>query len=562
MQTLFGQANNNTAEYLWQTVKKAFDEYPLDKIASAYVHHSQMANAMIKYKGGDGFERECKALHVGHRKSVKPLYNTDKDGGGYVCGVKVLNAGTKFRYIPPNVTSSYYKNNQYGDYNPKLLLSGRLFNEFIDYGTNEDEDYNYYFNCKDDGDDVDLNKNNSINNTNGNGNDNDNGNYQGDNPARKNKYNNSNQSHHDGDDNDDRNNNKNKRNVNANNKKHDDDNDEESHRNYNNNNINNNHSQNNSIIQDWDVNVRNNKWIIRNMERDGNCLFHSLVYQLTLLTLLHLLIIHQRQQEDLHMTLRRVLVNHMEQNGVIFDPFVVTSRNNPTAYYHNMKRSGVYGGNQELFSFSLFFKVPVTVLDRRGIIYNHHILPNEIPVEYGIVAAVVYDSVSKHYDTAVPLYDNDNDDSDNNSEDENNDNNDHGAGFENSDDESDGNTDDKEKGKSANDSDSDNKGKSNSCNNIASQSDFTKHNEHTAELEYYKKLDEKYDIGDEVKKIQDYIKSNNDQGGGYYTGTAEELNIWKANRNKIFADRMMDGDMPLSNYFKKRKIDTRQDRKK
>ena len=255
----------------------------------------------------------------------------------------------------------------------------------------------------------------------------------------------------------------------------------------------------------------------------------------------------------------------MEQNEIIFDPFVVTGINNsigtPTSYYNKMKRSGEYGGNQELFSFSLFFKIPVTVLDRRGIIYNHHIRPYDIPIKNGIVAAVVYDSVSKHYDTAVPLYDNDNNDSDNNSEDQDNDNDDHLARFENCDDKGDSSSDDKEKGKIDNDSDTDSKGKSNSCNNSASKSDVTNHNEHTAELEYYKRLDEEYDIGDEVKKIQDSIKSNNDQGGGYYTGTAEELNIWKASRNKIFAGRMMDGDMPVSNYFKKRKTDTRQDRK-
>ena len=31
MQNLFGQANNNTTEYLWKIVKKAFDDYPLIK---------------------------------------------------------------------------------------------------------------------------------------------------------------------------------------------------------------------------------------------------------------------------------------------------------------------------------------------------------------------------------------------------------------------------------------------------------------------------------------------------------------------------------------------------
>ena len=70
---------------------------------------------------------------------------------------------------------------------------------------------------------------------------------------------------------------------------------------------------------------------------------------------------------------------------------------------------------------------------------------------------------------------------------------------------------------------------------------------------YYDRLNEKYDIGNEVKKIQDSIKSNNDQGGGFYTENAEELNTWNENRNKIFAGRMMDDDMLLSNYLKREK---------
>ena len=48
------------------------------------------------------------------------------------------------------------------------------------------------------------------------------------------------------------------------------------------------------------------------------------------------------------------------------------------------------------------------------------------------------------------------------------------------------------------------------------------------------------------KKIQDSIKLNNDQGDRYYTGTADELNILRANTNTRFGDSMLFG---CSNFF-------------
>ena len=58
---------------------------------------------------------------------------------------------------------------------------------------------------------------------------------------------------------------------------------------------------------------------------------------------------------------------------------------------------------------------------------------------------------------------------------------------------------------------------------ILTVSDVNNNVDQTAELQYDKRLEEKYSIGVEEKKIQESIKSNNDQGGWYYTGTVDEL---------------------------------------
>ena len=42
-------------EELWGVVKRAWDEYPGDSIARAFIHHSQVAAAINEGKGDDGF---------------------------------------------------------------------------------------------------------------------------------------------------------------------------------------------------------------------------------------------------------------------------------------------------------------------------------------------------------------------------------------------------------------------------------------------------------------------------------------------------------------------------
>ena len=128
------------------------------------------------------------------------------------------------------------------------------------------------------------------------------------------------------------------------------------------NNNNNHHSPSNDKVRGWDVIVRNSKWIVLDIARDGNCLFHALVYQLHRLNLLDLLICDQNPLEELHMTLRRIVVNHMEQNANIFNHFVEHEdilEITPTKYYQNMRKSEVYGGQQEICSFYQLFDVSV-----------------------------------------------------------------------------------------------------------------------------------------------------------------------------------------------------------
>ena len=77
--------------------------------------------------------------------------------------------------------------------------------------------------------------------------------------------------------------------------------------------------------------------------------------------------------------------------------------------------------------------------------------------------------------------------------------------------------------------------------------------------EYWKGLEERYAPGNVEKKIQDSIKSNNDQGDGYYIGTKNECDTLKGFRNKRVADGIMDNNFPLAPFTNKRKINSRKD---
>ena len=69
-------------EQLWETLKKVWGNYPVDKIARAFVHHSQVAAAIHDCQGGDDFVREHKGFSVGVRRVCRPYYrDNDEDMG-------------------------------------------------------------------------------------------------------------------------------------------------------------------------------------------------------------------------------------------------------------------------------------------------------------------------------------------------------------------------------------------------------------------------------------------------------------------------------------------------
>ena len=69
-------------EQLWETLQKVWDNYPAEKIARAFVHHSQVAAAIYDCKGGDEFVREHKGLSFGVRRVCRPYYrDNDEDTG-------------------------------------------------------------------------------------------------------------------------------------------------------------------------------------------------------------------------------------------------------------------------------------------------------------------------------------------------------------------------------------------------------------------------------------------------------------------------------------------------
>ena len=59
---------------LWEILQGVWGEYNRAKIANMHVHHHQMANAVIKWKGGDKFATASQALHCAVRTVVVPIY--------------------------------------------------------------------------------------------------------------------------------------------------------------------------------------------------------------------------------------------------------------------------------------------------------------------------------------------------------------------------------------------------------------------------------------------------------------------------------------------------------
>ena len=69
------------SDKLWAVLQKAWDNYPEEKIARAYVHHSQVAAAVHDCNGGDDFVKEHKGLSFNVRRVCRPCYGDDIESG-------------------------------------------------------------------------------------------------------------------------------------------------------------------------------------------------------------------------------------------------------------------------------------------------------------------------------------------------------------------------------------------------------------------------------------------------------------------------------------------------
>ena len=67
-------------EQLWEILTKAWEEYPLKKIARTFVHHSQVAAAIYDCKGGDEFVKQRNGLSFGVRRVCQPYWKDGSDG--------------------------------------------------------------------------------------------------------------------------------------------------------------------------------------------------------------------------------------------------------------------------------------------------------------------------------------------------------------------------------------------------------------------------------------------------------------------------------------------------
>jgi hypothetical protein len=62
---------------LWINVKQVFDNFDLDKLARAFVHHQQVAIAIYKDQGSSKHTKWSGAGHFNIPRSVVPVYNDD-----------------------------------------------------------------------------------------------------------------------------------------------------------------------------------------------------------------------------------------------------------------------------------------------------------------------------------------------------------------------------------------------------------------------------------------------------------------------------------------------------
>ena len=77
-------------ERLWQLMQRVWDSYSYEKIARAFVHHSQVAAAIYSCNGGDEFVQEHKGLSFGVRKVCRPDFGDAEEGNERAMDLSLL----------------------------------------------------------------------------------------------------------------------------------------------------------------------------------------------------------------------------------------------------------------------------------------------------------------------------------------------------------------------------------------------------------------------------------------------------------------------------------------
>jgi len=92
MQGLNNRGLYLSTEKLWALLQKAWDEYPVEKIARLFIHQTQVSAAILQCNGGDEFAQERNGLSYGVRKVTQPLMEDDE---GYTPDLATMEAPTR-----------------------------------------------------------------------------------------------------------------------------------------------------------------------------------------------------------------------------------------------------------------------------------------------------------------------------------------------------------------------------------------------------------------------------------------------------------------------------------
>jgi hypothetical protein len=151
-QGLHNRSHYLQGEELWKGIQHVYNNYPLDTLSRAYMHHGQIANAIIECEGGDEFATASRSLHCGVRSVVHPVYENEQ--ATEPCGVEIrecltaIDVEAKLRYKKPVVTKEYqdalnvHKDNHL--YNPGNHLSYNLLDTLVQEMDGNEFDYDYY----------------------------------------------------------------------------------------------------------------------------------------------------------------------------------------------------------------------------------------------------------------------------------------------------------------------------------------------------------------------------------------------------------------------------------